>query len=269
MKQNYYELLQVGKNSSLSTIKKSYQRLKQAHAGDSKYLKKLEKAYQTLSNPTKREMYNDMLADTEEEVVDKKKTEKDDFSDETARRDLDPVIIYEENLKPKKPYEKKKKETEDVGKKKGNQIIMVLAVLVIIFGLFLANEWIGKRMNSGVEARELTEITYNEFSTQSAGSEKEVVMVGRPTCSWCMQFKPILEEVQTEYNIDIYYLNTDEMSSDEVTQYLTFDETSGQAGGIATPILLVTQNGAIVNRIDGYVDKASVVEFLQSEGIIA
>lgn len=59
---NYYEVLDVNKNSSLQDIKKQYKKLALKHhpdrGGDPEQFKKISEAYQILSDPQKRAEYD-------------------------------------------------------------------------------------------------------------------------------------------------------------------------------------------------------------------
>ena len=59
---DYYKILEVNKKSSLEEIKKSYKKLAVKNhpdkGGDPKIFKKISEAYQVLSNPEKRRIYD-------------------------------------------------------------------------------------------------------------------------------------------------------------------------------------------------------------------
>lgn len=59
---NYYQILNVSTDASLEEIKKSYRKLVKVHhpdtGGDDNQFKKLSDAYETLSNPERRKLYD-------------------------------------------------------------------------------------------------------------------------------------------------------------------------------------------------------------------
>ena len=59
---DYYKILEVNKQSSLQEIKKSYKKLAVKHhpdkGGNPEYFKNISEAYQVLSDPEKREIYD-------------------------------------------------------------------------------------------------------------------------------------------------------------------------------------------------------------------
>ena len=59
---DYYELLQIPKDADINTIKKGYKRMAMRHhpdkGGDSEMFKKIAEAYDVLSNPEKKRVYD-------------------------------------------------------------------------------------------------------------------------------------------------------------------------------------------------------------------
>ena len=251
MKQNYYELLGVEKDASASTIDTHYRKLKKSFNGkknpsknETKKWNQVEKAYRTLSNEEKRKAYDKTLEEKEESVVvEEKKEEKNTraMKEESKEKKLSPVQI----------------------------LLIVVGVIALFGGLFYLSEKFGDT-EKAVELKQLTEITYSDFNTLLQGSEKEIVVIARVGCSWCQQYKPVMRQVATKYDLDIKIIeDIDALTDEEMTAYLALDTVSSQQGGVGTPITLIIQNGTIVDRIDGYVEQDTVVSLLQQQGIIS
>ncbi len=64
-------------------------------------------------------------------------------------------------------------------------------------------------------------ITLKEVVQKIQDEEDFFLYVGRPTCQYCAKFGPNLEEVITDTQVTVYYLNTDEENKEEVTAFAT------------------------------------------------
>src|SRR5579864_1062336 len=69
--ESYYDILGVSKSASADEVKKAYRKLAQEHhpdkhGGDDSHFKKINEAYQTLSDPQKRSAYDQFGAQYEQ-----------------------------------------------------------------------------------------------------------------------------------------------------------------------------------------------------------
>lgn len=226
-KMNYYKILKLKKNATLSEIKESYKILKKEYkkALKEEELAELEEAFKVLSNSDLREEY-----DKKSKVTSNNKKEKSQS-------------------------------------KIANIIITVLGIIAVIGGVFIISETtvIPETTNT---SKELTNVTYSEFTKFLQGNTKTVVIIGRQGCSWCQKYNPILKKVNGKYDLDMKYLSTDNFTTEEYYNYLTIDTTSADEG-IGTPITMIISEGKIIDRIDGYVEQSYLETFLKNNGIIS
>ena len=104
------------------------------------------------------------------------------------------------------------------------------------------------------------------FNKVFSSSKPKVVYIGRPSCGYCTKFSPILEEVSEEYDFEYYYINSDEIAEIELVTILTKLGVSTSSFG--TPYLAVVQNNEVKGEQPGYVEKESLIEFLEEYDII-
>lgn len=110
-------------------------------------------------------------------------------------------------------------------------------------------------------------VDFTGFKTVFNGSKAEVVVLGQTTCSYCLAARPSLNELVTDYKIDINYLNITNMTTTERTELdTTLASTVGTSWG--TPLMLIVKDGKVVKFTSGFVDKATYVTFLTTNGII-
>lgn len=112
-------------------------------------------------------------------------------------------------------------------------------------------------------------------------AKKTITMAvfGRDTCSWCNLFKPVYNTVAEEYNLDIYYFDSDSYNKDEYTKILNMGLTlpascnNGTekkiADGFGTPLTIFTKNGKVIDCISsGYMNKSALITKLKTVGLI-
>lgn len=111
------------------------------------------------------------------------------------------------------------------------------------------------------EKKDFIEIDVATYMNYYQGSEKKLVLVGRPGCQYCQIAEPILKNIAFEQDLEIYYLNTDNFSEDDQTTFVQSDDYF--SGGFGTPLLLSVQNGNILDATEGLTDKAHYEQFFE------
>lgn len=110
----------------------------------------------------------------------------------------------------------------------------------------------------------LKNISYNELNEKMKNKETFVLYIGAANCSHCSEFKPTLEKVVKEYNLDVYYIDMATVSEEE------YEAVKNKTNLQGTPTVLVVQNGKskYTDRIVGTKDEESTVEFFKEIGKI-
>lgn len=116
------------------------------------------------------------------------------------------------------------------------------------------------------EKKEFTQINVDKYLEYYAGEENKIILVARPTCHYCQIAEPILQNLAFKYDLEINYLNTDEFSDDDQTNFVNSDETFKD--GFGTPFLLIVSNNKIVESISGLTDTAHYTSFFKTNGFI-
>ncbi len=142
-------------------------------------------------------------------------------------------------------------------------IIGGAVVLLLILSFFLSDTSSSNKVSVD---NVLDDIGISEYTSMLEGNNPSIIYIGRPTCSYCELLKPILNSVADEYDLDVNYLNTDELSDSDHQKLL--DSHDYFAEGYGTPLILIVNNGEIVNINEGYVEEATLVDFFVSNGFI-
>lgn len=175
-------------------------------------------------------------------------------------------------------------------KEKSNTKIMIIVTVVVIVALVGLCFLVGKDDNEGSSTNtnlsESTDTIMANLQSESAAVKEEdkgefgdninvdqlleqynqegkysLVWVARPTCAYCELTTPIIQKIIKDYGIYISYLNTDDFSEDDTSNFIGISDDFSE--GFGTPMLLLVGDGKILDMIDGATDTAHYIEFLK------
>lgn len=155
--------------------------------------------------------------------------------------------------------------------KKSDFILIGLVLVIIVVGIFSSR---------GTEALEeiefplelagevgLHQINYSQYEKLVNDEEAFIVVIERAGCSFCVQYMPIVEEVANEKKIAITYIDTDTLTSEEYNDLSTTNQYL-KKNNWGTPTTLFMLGDRIVDSIGGYVDKATLEEFIKDRVVV-
>ena len=148
-------------------------------------------------------------------------------------------------------------------------VIAILSVIIVFGGSYFASEL---KYCSVSEQKEVTieQIGMSEFTTLLNDEQASIIYIARPTCSYCQQQEPIVKQILSEYELPLYYLNTDNLSSEDMSNlFATDEELFGKDGSeFGTPTTIVVKAGEVVDAAVGLTQKDDYLAFLQNNGFI-
>jgi len=177
----------------------------------------------------------------------KKTTNKDIINKEKVKNE----VIVEE-------VEEKESFNENeafVKKKKYSDLLLILAlVIVVVLGFFLIKTEkpayeipLTLSGNAG-----LHELSYKEYKEKIDNNDEFVIILERATCSHCVTYMPIAEKFATDYNVPMYYVDTDTFSSEEWGEFEKSNSYLRRANGNwGTPTTVVLAGSTAVTYIEG------------------
>ncbi len=106
-----------------------------------------------------------------------------------------------------------------------------------------------------------------------------MAVFGRDSCFYCNQFKPVYNTVAEEYNLNIYYFDSDSYDKTEYASIMKMglmipascSDTQKEvelSSGFGTPLTLFTKNGKVIDCISGYIGKKELISKLETVGMI-
>lgn len=166
-------------------------------------------------------------------------------------------------------------------------VITIISVLILIFVLAGDTE---KAANNGNESGNGSEVAeeydvsaFKEIKAQDIKKESKgkniLIYVGRSSCGYCIQYVPVLKEIQEKYNkYTTYYIDIAKIldfsgtggvldkEADEIMQKLDKDFMKSNWG--ATPLTLVVKDSKLVDSIVGYVPAESLETLVKDNGFV-
>ncbi|MDD6878646.1 MAG: thioredoxin family protein [bacterium] len=148
-------------------------------------------------------------------------------------------------------------------------IIAIMAIIIVVGGAFFASELKYCSVDSSSEV-ELSKIGMTEFTTLLNNEDASIIYIAREGCVYCQQQKPIVKQLSSEYDLIFHYLDTDDLTEDDMMSIFSLDnELFGEDGkNFGTPTTLVVKNGKIIDSLVGLTQKNDFEVFLQDNGFI-
>lgn len=117
-----------------------------------------------------------------------------------------------------------------------------------------------------LETAGFNELSIDNYLKMLKEDEKNIILIARPTCSYCEMFTPNLKEAADDMDLVVNYVNTDEFSSDDWEKFESslsyFSENEW-----GTPLTLIVQNGKVVADNSGYTDIETIKTFFKNNGL--
>lgn len=154
--------------------------------------------------------------------------------------------------------------------KKVLKITGIILLVILIIGVAVGVTYIKgdeSTLNETVtlETAGFNELSLDEYLTLIEKNEKSIILVARPTCSFCEKFSPILKQAKDDMNLTINYVDTDKFSGENWTTfqsslaYLNSEEWG-------TPLVLIVQNKEVIAENNGYVELDEIKSFFKTNG---
>jgi len=143
-------------------------------------------------------------------------------------------------------------------KKKNKFFIFSIIVFIIIILLLVLSNFFDKN--------NLTELSVSDVIEKINNKESFVLCISQTTCSHCASYKPKLEKVANEYDIEIFYIDIDKYEQDDVTEFkknISFDGSTP-----VTAFIIDGNETTASNRIFGNSSYDKIIDKLKDTGFI-
>ncbi|MBR3145688.1 MAG: hypothetical protein IKF47_00305 [Bacilli bacterium] len=117
------------------------------------------------------------------------------------------------------------------------------------------------------EQKEFIEINIDDYLNKYNENEKSIVFVGRLISQDYQIVAPILHNLAYKYNLDIYYLNSDNFTTEDKTKFVESDTFFTE--GFGSALFTIIGNGKLHDIVDGITDTEHYIKFLKRNGYIS
>ncbi len=120
---------------------------------------------------------------------------------------------------------------------------------------------------TGCKTKTLKQIEYQELASKFKNEDTFVLYLGSSQCSHCMEFKPTLEKVIADKNLDVYYIDLAKVNE---KQYSEITKKTGLEG---TPTIVYVEKGLVdktnlKKRIVGTKDEEDTIDYFKTIKVI-
>lgn len=152
--------------------------------------------------------------------------------------------------------------------KKTDYIFIGLLVIIVIVALFSTRGTEKIDIEYPVKLQGdvgMHQIDYKGYRELVDSNEPFIFVIERTNCGYCQMYMPILEEVVNEKKISIYYINTEEVDSGDITKLSNENKYLKKHSDWGTPTTLFMKGEDILDSIGGYVEKDSFLSFIDGK----
>lgn len=155
--------------------------------------------------------------------------------------------------------------------KKSDFVLIGVVLVIVIVSLFSSKgnvklEEVKYPLTLAGEAG-LHQLTYDEYETMVDNGDAFIIVIERSGCGYCTMYMPIVEEVAKEKKIPLYYIDTDTLTNEEMNKLSTKNNYL-KKNKWGTPTTLFMLGDRVLNSIGGYVEKDSVLSFLDGKVVM-
>lgn len=153
----------------------------------------------------------------------------------------------------------------------------LIAILVINTTILLVKDGGTTKTESDSETSEnvdydvsmFTSVTADTLGDNVSGDTAKIVYIGRDSCGYCVQFLPVLQQAQEDYDYETLYLDiTTVTTTEQQDKILAFDNEEKfleeNFGG--TPMVLLMKDGKLVDTWIGYAEYSEYSAWLEENG---
>jgi len=137
-------------------------------------------------------------------------------------------------------------------------IILVSLILIVIFSFIFYNHF---------NKSSLIKLDINDIIEKIENKDSFVLCISSTECSHCASYKPKLDKISKQYDLDIFYIDVNIYSKEELDNlknYISIDKSTP-----VTAFIIDGKETTVGNRIIGNAKLEKIIEKLKINGFIS
>lgn len=150
------------------------------------------------------------------------------------------------------------------------KIIGIILLIIIVIGgaigvSYMKDDSASSEETVTLETAGFNEVTLDEYLSLIKEDEQNIILVARPTYTYCELFTPTLKQAMDDMKLTINYIDTDKFTNEDWTTFnSSLDYLNTEEWG--TPLVLIVKSGQTVAINSGYVDLDTIKSFFEANG---
>lgn len=146
-------------------------------------------------------------------------------------------------------------------------LIIILSILILILiGLGIYTYYNkNKKTDDNKKYPYYHEILLKEFKKKIDNKDTFIIVIHQTGCPHCNSYLPVVKTISNDYKLDIYSINTTNLSEDE---YYSLTDIIHYSGTPTTAFFIDGEETTSINRIVGTDSQKNVIERFKSLGFI-
>ena len=158
----------------------------------------------------------------------------------------------------------------NINNKKNNNTVNIIIIIGIVF---LIGSLILMFSKSDKTDNYIKKVSYSEYLDVIKKDEYSIIILTSPTCSHCNNYKPFVNYIASEHNLNVYNLDLTTITYDEYVklhdQYsATKNDYNDNEPVIKTPATIIVKNNEEITSILGDIGYNGLTRLLKNYQII-
>lgn len=148
--------------------------------------------------------------------------------------------------------------------------------LIALVGIFLIGSFVLMVVKDVKEnnKNKIKEVSYKEYQKEISKDKYTIVLLGRPKCSHCINYKPLMNQALENYQLEGLYLDVNGLKENEFTELRSSinalrNEYSDEGEPvIPTPTTIIFKNGIELESKSANIGYDGFVNMLVRNGVV-